>query len=143
MSQIITFSADKSFANDLDNIIQKSGYQNRSRFIRDASLFYSEIQQRGELNNMKDEEVLEGHLVIYYQHQHGVENKLMDIRHSHELEISSYNHSCLKHSHTCVDIIQGKGTASDFRKILEQLQNTPNVNKISFISAPMRQEGCC
>ena len=67
----------------------------------------------------------------------------MDIRHSHELEISSYNHSCLKHSHTCVDIIQGKGTASDFRKIVEQLQNTPNVNKISFISAPMRQEGCC
>ena len=143
MSQIITFSADKSFANDLDNIIQKSGYQNRSRFIRDASLFYSEIQQRGELNTMKDEEVVEGHLIIYYQHQHGVENKLMDIRHSHELEISSYNHSCLKHSHTCVDIIQGKGTASDFRKILEQLQNTPNVNKISFISAPMRQEGCC
>jgi|TARA_B100001250_G_scaffold185624_1_gene159618 metal-responsive CopG/Arc/MetJ family transcriptional regulator len=143
MSQIITFSADKSFANDLDNIIQKSGYQNRSRFIRDASLFYSEIQQRGELNNMKDEEIVEGHLIIYYQHQHGVENKLMDIRHSHELEISSYNHSCLKHSHTCVDIIQGKGTASDFRKILEQLQNTPNVNKISFISAPMRQEGCC
>ena len=143
MSQIITFSADKSFANDLDNIIQKSGYQNRSRFIRDASLFYSEIQQRGELNNMKDEEIVEGHLVIYYQHQHGVENKLMDIRHSHELEISSYNHSCLKHSHTCVDIIQGKGTASDFRKIVEQLQNTPNVNKISFISAPMRQEGCC
>ena len=143
MSQIITFSADKSFANDLDNIIQKSGYQNRSRFIRDASLFYSEIQQRGELNNMKDEEIVEGHLIIYYQHQHGVENKLMDIRHSHELEISSYNHSCLKHSHTCVDIIQGKGTASDFRKIVEQLQNTPNVNKISFISAPMRQEGCC
>jgi metal-responsive CopG/Arc/MetJ family transcriptional regulator len=143
MSQIITFSADKSFANDLDNIIQKSGYQNRSRFIRDASLFYSEIQQRGELNNMEDEEIVEGHLVIYYQHQHGVENKLMDIRHSHELEISSYNHSCLKHSHTCVDIIQGKGTASDFRKIVEQLQNTPNVNKISFISAPMRQEGCC
>jgi len=143
MSQIITFSADKSFANDLDNIIQKSGYQNRSRFIRDASLFYSEIQQRGELNNMKGEEIVEGHLIIYYQHQHGVENKLMDIRHSHELEISSYNHSCLKHSHTCVDIIQGKGTASDFRKILEQLQNTPNVNKISFISAPMRQEGCC
>jgi metal-responsive CopG/Arc/MetJ family transcriptional regulator len=141
MSQIITFSADKKFANELDNIIKKSGYQNRSRFIRDASLFYSEIQQRGELKNMKDEEIVEGHLVIYYQH--GVENKLMDIRHSHSLEISSYNHSCLKHSHTCVDIIQGMGTALEFRKIMEQLQNTPNVNKISFISAPMRDEGCC
>ena len=53
MSQIITFSADKIFANDLESIIKKSGYQNRSRFIRDASLYFSEIQQRGELNNMK------------------------------------------------------------------------------------------
>ena len=143
MSQIITFSADKNFANDLDGIIKKSGYQNRSRFIRDASLYFSEIQQRGELNNMKDDEIVEGHLVIYYQHQHGVENKLMDIRHSHALEISSYNHSCLKHSHTCVDIIQGMGAALEFRKVVEQLQNTANVNKITFVSAPMRDEGCC
>jgi metal-responsive CopG/Arc/MetJ family transcriptional regulator len=65
MSQIITFSADKNFANDLDNIIKKSGYQNRSRFIRDASLYYSDIQQRGELKNMKDDKIVEGHLVIY------------------------------------------------------------------------------
>ena len=30
MSQIITFSADKIFANDLESIIKKSGYQNTS-----------------------------------------------------------------------------------------------------------------
>ena len=143
MSQIITFSADKSFANDFDNLIEKSGYQNRSRFIRDASLFFSEIQQRGELNYMKDEEVLEGHLIVHYQHHDSVETKLMDIRHSHQIEISSSSHSCLRHSHTCVDIIQGIGSAINFRKVIEQLQNTPNVNKISFISAPMREEGCC
>lgn len=143
MSQIITFSADKGFANDLDGIIEKSGYQNRSRFIRDASLFFSEIQQRGELNNMKDEEVLEGHLIIHYQHHNSVENKLMEIKHSNKIEISSSNHSCLRHSHTCVDIIQAIGSAMNFRKVIEQLQNTPNVNKISFISAPMRDDGCC
>jgi metal-responsive CopG/Arc/MetJ family transcriptional regulator len=141
MSQIITFSADKSFANDLDNLIEKSGYQNRSRFIRDASLFFSEIQQRGELNNMKDEVVLEGHLIIHYQHHNSVESKLMEIRHSNDIEISTTNHSCL--SHTCVDIIQAIGSASNFRTVIEQLQNTPNVNKISFISAPLREEGCC
>ena len=143
MSQIITFSADKSFANDLDNLIEKSGYQNRSRFIRDASLFFSETQQRGELSNMKDDELLEGHLIIHYQHHNSVETKLMDIRHSNEIDISSSNHSCLKHSHTCVDIIQAIGSAVNFRKVIEQLQNTPHVNKISFIPAPMREEGCC
>ena len=141
MSQIITFSADKGFANDLENIIKKSGYQNRSRFLRDAALYYSEIKQRGELESMNDDEMLEGHLIVYYQHDHGVENKLMDIRHGDGIEFTS--HSCLKHSHTCVDILQGKGTALEFRKVIEKLQNTANVNKISFDSAPMRDDGCC
>ena len=141
MSQIISFSADKAFAEILEDLITKSGYQNRSRFLRDAALFFSEIQQRGELNDMKDDEVVEGNIIIYYQH--GIESKILDIRHSHEIEISSYNHSCLKHSHSCVDIMQALGTASNFRKVIEQLQNTPSVDKVSFISAPMREDGCC
>jgi len=90
---------------------------------------------------MKDEEVVEGHLVIYYQH--GGEAKLLEIRHSHELEISSYNHSCLSHSHTCVDILHAVGQAQTFRKVIEVLQNTQSVDKVSFVAAPMRDEGCC
>jgi hypothetical protein len=39
--------------------------------------------------------------------------------------------------------LQGKGTALSFRNIIEKLQNTANVNKITFNSAPMRDEGCC
>ena len=51
MSQIISFSADKEFAAEFDNLIEKSGYKNRSRFIRDAALFFAESQQRGDLYN--------------------------------------------------------------------------------------------
>tara|TARA_B100001123_G_C14941365_1_gene879826 strand:+ start:295 stop:720 length:426 start_codon:yes stop_codon:yes gene_type:complete len=141
MSQIISFSVDKNFAESLDHLIDESGYQNRSRFLRDAALFFAEIQQRGELKNMDPEQIVEGHLIIYYQH--GIENKLLDIRHSHHLEIATYNHSCLKHSHTCVDLMQAIGTAADFRHVIEQLQNTPSVDKVAFISAPMREDGCC
>ena len=54
MSQIISFSADKEFAADFDRLIERSGYKNRSRFIRDAALFYAELQQRGDL--MRSEE---------------------------------------------------------------------------------------
>ena len=96
MSQIISFSADKNFAEGLDGLIEKSGYQNRSKFLRDAAIHYSEVQQRGEIATMKDEEIVEGHLVIYYQH--GIEHKLMEIRHSNQLEISSsvsYTHLTL------------------------------------------------
>lgn len=141
MSQIISFSADKEFAADFDNLIERSGYKNRSRFIRDAVLFFAEMQQRGDLMNMDPNEIIEGHLVVYYQH--GNEQKLLDLRHSDLIEVASYNHSSLKHSHACVDVLQTKGKAANLRLIIEQLQNTPYVDKVSFISAPMREDGCC
>ena len=141
MSQIISFSADKSFAEGLEGLIEASGYQNRSKFLRDAALYYADLQRRGEIVDMKDDEVVEGHLVIYYQH--GIEHKLMEIRHSHSLDITAYSHSCLNHSHTCVDIMHAIGTAAQYRETIQQLQNIPNVDKVTLVSAPVRTDGCC
>ena len=143
MSQIISFSADRDFARDFDKLIEQSGYQNRSRFIRDAALFFAEKQQRGDLVEMNEAEIVEGHLVVYYQHDHGKGQKLLDLRHSELIEVSSYNHSSLKHSHTCVDLLQVKGSAGNIRFVIEDLQNTPNVDKVSFVVAPIRDDGCC
>lgn len=135
MSRIVSFSTDNEFADNLDSLVEKSGYQNRSRFIRDASLYFADLKQRGPLEEMNDEQELEGLVIIYYRH--GIEQKLLNIRHSDSLKITSYNHSCLAHSHICVDTLQSFGTAVQFRKIIKKLQNTPNVDKVAFISAPM------
>ena len=143
MSQIISFSADKHFAEDFDNLITRSGYKNRSRFIRDASLYFAEIQQKGDLMSMDGELIAEGHFVVYYQHDHGTSQKLLDLRHSELIEVASYSHSSLKHSHACVDVVQAKGKAVNLRSVIENLQNTPNVDKVEFISAPFRESGCC
>ena len=143
MSQIISFSADRDFARDFDNLIERSGYKNRSRFIRDASLFFAEKQQRGDLVEMDEATIVEGHLVVYYQHDHGKGQKLLDLRHSELVEVSSYSHSSLKHSHSCVDLLQIKGSAGNIRFVIEELQNTSNIDKVSFIVAPMREDGCC
>ena len=143
MSQIISFSADKDFAEDFDNLIKRSGYQNRSRFIRDAALHFAEIQQKGDLMSMDGEVIAEGHFVVYYQHDHGKSQKLLDLRHSELIEVASYSHSSLKHSHACVDVVQAKGKAVNLRSVIENLQNTPNVDKVEFISAPFRESGCC
>ena len=141
MSRVVSFSTDNEFADNLDNLVTKSGYQNRSRFIRDASLYFADLQQRGPLEEMKDNEEVEGLIIIDYQH--GIEQKLLNVWHSNGLKITSYNHSCLTHSHTCVDTMQAFGTAAEYRIVIKKLQNTPNVDKVSFISAPMRDEGCC
>ena len=142
MSRIISFSADKEFSTGLENLIEKSGYANRSRFLRDAALFFADIKQRGELMNIDKGIVIEGHLVIYYEH--GTDQKLMVSR-TGSIEVAAYHHSSrLGHScHSCVDVIHVKGTAGDVRKVYSKLQNTPNVDKVSFIIAPLKQEECC
>lgn len=142
MSNIISFSADDEFANDFDSLIERSGYKNRSRFLRDAALFFAEHQQRGDLMKMANEEVIEGHLVVYYEH--GSEQKLMVSR-TDSVEVAAYHHSSrLGHScHSCVDVVHVKGEAPHVRSVFEQLNNTPNVDKVSFISAPMKIEDCC
>tara|TARA_B100001564_G_C20577266_1_gene641285 strand:+ start:80 stop:505 length:426 start_codon:yes stop_codon:yes gene_type:complete len=141
MSQIISFSVDKPFADSLESLIKKSGYQNRSKFLRDAALHFADLQQRGDLSKMDDQEVIEGHLIIHYQH--GIEHKIMEVRHSNTLDIKTYNHSCLPHSHMCVDVLHSIGNATQFRSVISQLQNTPNVDKVTLVRTPVRESGCC
>tara|TARA_Y100000768_G_scaffold340117_1_gene283782 strand:- start:302 stop:733 length:432 start_codon:yes stop_codon:yes gene_type:complete len=143
MSRIISFSSDDDFSDNLDSTIKKSGYKNRSRFMRDAVFHFADYKQRGDLSEMDANEQIEGHLIVYYQHGNGNEHKLLDMRHTDLIDVTAYNHSCLKQSHTCVDIIQASGQASGFRSTIEFLQNTVSVDKIVFVSAPMREEGCC
>ncbi len=141
MSKIISFSVDDDFAGRLDKLMDDSGYQNRSRFLRDAASAFADMKRRGELAEMADKEVVEGHLIIYYQHE--AESKLLEIRHSNKLNVTSYNHSCLAHSHICVDVLHAIGTAASFRGTIEFLQNTANVDKVTFVSAPLREDGGC
>tara|TARA_B100000900_G_scaffold368155_2_gene345170 strand:- start:5768 stop:6220 length:453 start_codon:yes stop_codon:yes gene_type:complete len=141
MSKILSFSVDDGFAEGFQSMIEASGYKNRSRFFRDAAALLSELKQRGELNEMDDDVVVDGHIIVYYQHD--AEHRLLEIRHSHELNITSYNHSCLTHSHACADVLHAIGTAAKFRNAIERFQNTPQVDKVVFVSAPVREEGCC
>jgi metal-responsive CopG/Arc/MetJ family transcriptional regulator len=109
--------------------------------LRDAAIAFADVKQRGELETMDDDLLIEGHLVIYFQHQ--AEAKLVDVRHSDDLNITSYNHNCLSHSHTCVDVMHAIGTAENFRTTIVKLQNITGVDKVSFVVAPLREDGCC
>ena len=142
MSSIVSFSADENFLKDLNSLIHKSGYKNRSRFLRDAAIHFSEIKQRGELMNIADDIIIEGHVITHYEHKD--DQKLMVSR-TGNVEVAAYHHSSrLGHScHLSVDVIHVKGRASDVREIYKKLQNTPNVDKVSFIIAPMKDESCC
>lgn len=141
MSRIVSFSVDDDFAAQLDRMAKNSGYRNRSKFLRDASLAYADASRRDDLSNMEDDAVTEGTLVIYYQH--GVESKLTELRHAHSLAVTSYNHNCLTVSHTCVDTMQVNGSVGMLRTVVESLKNTLGIDRVTFVAAPKRDEGCC
>lgn len=141
MSRIMSFSTDNKFAELLDDLIEKSGYKNRSMFLRDASMYFAEVTQKGDLSTMKNDAKIEGTLVIYYQH--GVESKLTELRHSHSISVSSYHHNCLTESHTCVDTMQINGKVRSLKEVVSGLRNTQDIDRVVFVSAPMREVGCC
>ena len=105
-------------------------------------MFFAEIQQRGDLMNMQGDLIVEGHLIVHYQEKS--EQKLMVSR-TDSIEVAAYHHSSrLGHScHSCVDVVHVKGNAESVREVYEQLQNTSSVDKVSFVSAPMKDEDCC
>ena len=141
MSKIISLSVDDEFAGELEGLMAATGYKNRSRFMRDAARVFADLKRRGDLETMSEDLVIEGHLVVYFQHH--AETKLAQIRHSDTLNITSYNHNCLSHSHTCVDVLHAIGKAAAFRSTIAQIQTIQGVDKVSFVVAPQREEGCC
>ena len=140
MTRVISFSGDDEFLDNLDSMIENTGYKNRSMFLRDASLHFADSSMR-DLSVLEDNSKTEGVLVIFYQH--GVETKILDIRHSHSIEVSSFHHNCLKESHTCVYTMQLSGSASSIRDTISRLRSTQDVDRVSFVSAPLRESGCC
>ena len=141
MSQIITFSADAEFAQRLDSMTKETGYSNRSRFLRDAALNYNEQITSGDLENMDEGDVAEGTMVIYFQHESG--KHLEKYRHIGEVNVHSYQHSCLSFSHSCVDTMQLNGKVSSIKDMIQGIRQTDGVDKVQFIISPMRDHGCC
>ncbi len=141
MSRILSFSVDNSFADELTKMVRDTGYKNRSMFLRDASIHFSDSKRRGELNEMDYNVEITGTLVIYYQHE--VEHRLLDLRHSDLITVQSYHHNCLHESHMCVDTMQIKANAGDLREAMSELQDNSGVDRIGFTLAPIRTSGCC
>ena len=141
MSQIITFSADADFASKLDGLIKQTGYNNRSRFLRDAAVNYAEMVAGGDIQNIQEDLMVEGTMVIYFQHESGKD--LERYRHLKGVNIHSYQHSCLSFSHTCVDTMQLNGKVSRIKDMISGIRQTNGVDKVQFLVSPKRDQGCC
>jgi CopG family nickel-responsive transcriptional regulator len=117
----VTFPPD--LLSDLDEIIDKMGYESRSKAIQDAvQLFVSEKKWLREENANQT-----GILLMVYDHeQAGLEGELTEAQHEHSKVISSSMHIHVG-ERDCLEAIAVKGKASEIRELSNELTTKKGV----------------
>jgi len=102
---------------DFDDIIDKMGYESRSKAIQDAvRLFVSERKW------LQEEDAIQtGVILMVYDHDiRGLESNLTDSQHHHHELISSTMHIHLG-ERDCLEVIAVKGKGSEIRHLSDEL----------------------
>lgn len=117
----VTFPPD--LLKDFDEVIQKMGYENRSKAVQDAvRLFISERMWLQEEKGLQA-----GVLMLLYDHDvRGLEDALTDVQHKYANIISSTMHIHLS-ERECLEAIAVKGDAADIRKLSDELSSKRGV----------------
>jgi len=117
----VTFPPD--LLSDLDEVIDKMGYESRSKAIQDAvTLFVSEKRW---LREEKADQT--GILLMVYDHEvTGLEGELTEVQHDHSAVISSSMHIHVG-QRDCLEAIAVKGQASEIRKLANELTTKKGV----------------
>ncbi|MEM2937020.1 MAG: nickel-responsive transcriptional regulator NikR [Candidatus Bathyarchaeia archaeon] len=117
----VTFPED--LLRDFDEVIKKTGYENRSKAVQDAvRLFISERKWLQEEKGMQA-----GVLMLLYDHEvRGLEDALTDVQHHHANLISSTMHIHLT-ERDCLEAIAVKGEAGEIRKLSDELSSKRGV----------------
>jgi CopG family transcriptional regulator, nickel-responsive regulator len=102
---------------DFDEIINKMGYESRSKAIQDAVRLY--VSERKWL---KEEDAIQtGIILMVYDHDaKGLDSELTEAQHEHSRIITSTMHIHIS-EHDCLEAIAVKGKASEIRHLSNEL----------------------
>jgi len=111
----VTFPPD--LLKEFDEIINKMGYESRSKAIQDAVRLY--VAEKKWLREEKADQT--GVLLMVYDHEvKGLESELTETQHHHTRLISSTLHIHLS-ERDCLEAIAVKGKASEIRQLSDEL----------------------
>lgn len=121
-------SLEKDLLEQFDALIGKQGYTNRSEAIRDL------IRQRLSEQMLADPntDAAAGVFLVYDHHTAKLADKLLDLQHSHFLEIVASTHIHLDH-HNCLEVIILKGKVSHIEQLAGHMGSLKGV-KLSRIA---------
>ena len=108
-------SLEEEFLVELDRLVEKYGFPNRSQAIRFLIKKYS-VEDKWEGN----EEVAGAIVMVYDHHKRDLQTKSTDVQHDFHHLILSVQHVHLDHSN-CLETIAVKGKANELNKLANNL----------------------
>jgi CopG family nickel-responsive transcriptional regulator len=117
----LSFSIEKPLYEQLERLVKRSGYTNRSEFVRDMI--------RGQLVEgqwAEDREVLATVTLVYDHHSRRLSEKLTDLQHQFHRAVLVTTHVHLS-KHLCAEVILVQGKASDARQLADLLRQQKGV----------------
>jgi Predicted transcriptional regulators containing the CopG/Arc/MetJ DNA-binding domain and a metal-binding domain len=128
----VTFPPD--LLKDFDEIIQKMGYESRSKAIQDAVRLFVLDKKWVQADDNTEQT---GMIVMVYDHDtRNLESDLTETQHHHALAISSTMHIHIS-DRDCLEAIAVKGKVSEIRKLSDELTTKRGVKTLkTIIAAP-------
>jgi CopG family nickel-responsive transcriptional regulator len=117
----VTFPPD--LLKDFDDIIEKMGYDNRSKAVQDAVRLYVSERKWLQEENANQTGVI---LMVYDHEKRGLDSDLTESQHHHRDLISSSMHIHLG-KHDCLEVIAVKGKGSEIRHLSDELATKKGV----------------
>ena len=109
-------SLDKQLLYMFDELIRKQGYSNRSEAIRDLIRNRLSEEQLSEPTT----EAVAGVFLVYDHHSTKLSGKLVDLQHSHLLQVIASTHVHLDHDN-CLEVIILKGKVGEIEKLANNI----------------------
>ena len=109
----LSVSIDKPLYDHLEKLVKRSGYTNRSEFVRD--MIRKQLVQ-GQW--AKDQEVLGTITLVYDHHRRQLTEKLTSLQHRHHHAVLVTTHVHLTHR-LCAEVILVRGKASQVRELAD------------------------
>ena len=113
----LSISLEKPLHDQLERLVGRSGYTNRSEFVRDM------IRQRLVEQEWADKrkEVVGTITLVYDHHARQLANRLVDIQHDYHHNILATTHVHLSHD-LCAEMIMVRGSAPRVRRLADLLR---------------------
>ncbi len=128
MSELVrlSLSLEQPLLDQLERLLEKQGYGNRSEFIRDL------IRDRLVQEEWQDDDEVVGTITMVFDHHaRQLQKKLTEAQHHHHKIVLAATHLHLTHE-LCLEVIMTRGRAVEIQHLTEHLRQQKGVLHVTL-----------